>query len=494
MKPTLRKWVLPVALAAGLGGAATAFEAVRVSIQDADAQIAAPPVAATPQTLAGAFRAASSRAMPGVVYVQVESTPRAVRNSQVPDQFRGTPYEDFFLRPQVPQGPRQGSGSGFILTPDGYILTNNHVVDGATRVSVTLTDRREFDARVIGRDPNTDVAVLKIDGANLPTASLGASDNLQIGDWVLALGYPLSLGETATAGIVSAKGRSINILRQNKDAAAPVEHFIQTDAAINPGNSGGPLVDLEGRVIGINTAIASPTGFYSGYGFAVPIELAKRVADDLIQHGVVRRPRLGVQIADATPADVEVFRLRDARGSVVKSVVPGPASDAGVRLGDVIVALNAQPIKDTGDLMERVARLQPGERVVLDLVRYGEPHRVQVKLGQFETGPVQTAAVAQQDADAVARLGFQAAQLTPQLARQLELDVTPGVVVTGVDAMGPAPRALVGFRIDRLNGREIRTVDDLRDAAARLKPGQTVSLLGRLADGTETIVNYRLRG
>ena len=285
-------------------------------------------------------------------------------------------------------------------------------------------------------------------------------------------------------------------MRQSEDAQAPLEHFIQTDAAINPGNSGGPLVDLQGRVVGINTAIASPTGTYAGYGFAVPVNLAKRVADDLIRHGAVRRPKLGISITDVTPADVDVFRLSGARGTVVRAVPAGPARDAGIELGDVIVAVEGQPIQDTGDLMERIALRQPGESVALDVVRYGKRERLQVRLGSFESEqPARAAATAAAPRDAVGRLGFAAAELTPPLARQLDLPADArGVVVTRVDAMGPAAQQLpVGFRIERLNGREIRSVSDLAAAAGTLKPGTTVSLVGRDRDGTQTIVNYRTR-
>jgi serine protease Do len=497
-KILLRKLAVPAALVVGLGGAATAVEVVRTSISDAQAQAAQtaplPAVPATADNLASAFRAASKVAMPGVVYVRVEAAPRTV-SQRVPDQYRGTPFEDFFRGGrQAPQRPRMGSGSGFIMSPDGYILTNNHVVEGASRVTVVLTDKREYDAEVIGRDPNTDIAVLKINDRNLPTVHIGNADELQIGDWVLALGYPLSLGETATAGIVSAKGRSIGIIAQNEDAKAPLEHFIQTDAAINPGNSGGPLVDLQGRVVGINSAIASPTGTYTGYGFAVPINLAKRVADDLIRHGVVHRPKLGIQIGDVKPADVEVFGLSDARGSVVSAVQEGPARQAGIQLGDVIVGVDGDLIKDTGDLMERIARRQPGETVSLDLVRYGKRQRIAVKLGAFETEPLARAASDSPSRDATARLGFQATPVTPAIARQLELASADGIVVTAVDPGSPAPQQLRGMRIDRLNGREIKSMNDLRAAAADLKAGSTVSIIGRTPDGTQMILNYRLRG
>lgn len=496
MNKYLRRFAAPAALVLGLGGAATAAELIRTSVQDAQAQAAAeqPSVAAaaSAENLASAFRGAARAAMPGVVYVQVETTRNA--SSRVPEEFRGSPLEDFFRNgPQGPVPPQRGSGSGFIIRPDGYVLTNNHVVENASRVTVVMTDKTEHTAEVVGRDPNTDVAVLKIDAQNLPTVRFGDSDVLEIGDWVLALGYPLSLGETVTAGIVSAKGRNINIMQRNAEANAPLENFIQTDAAINPGNSGGPLVDLQGRVIGINSAIASQTGYNAGYGFAVPINLARRVSEDLIRYGVVHRPRLGVQIADASPADVEVFRLPNANGAVVAAVQDGPAKDAGVKLGDVIVAIEGQPIDDSGDLMETVARRQPGERITLDLIRYGDRERVTVQLGTFEpTAPAPAAAKAPEP-DAVAKLGLTLSTITPEIAQRLNLDSTEGVVVREVEPGTSAPAQLRGLRIVRLNGRAVRNLDDVRAAAEGLAPGDAVSIIALQPTGEEMIVNYRLR-
>jgi serine protease Do len=493
MDKIIRKIAAPAALVLGLGATATVLDVVHDPIPQLDAQ-AARVVDPGPESLATAFRTASKAALPGVVHVQVEAAPRAV-SRQVPEMYQGTPFEQFFRAPQGPQRPRMGSGSGFIISPDGYVLTNNHVVENATRVTVVMTNKRQFDAIVVGRDPNTDVAVLKIEGENLPTVRLGDADALQIGDWVLALGYPMSLGETVTAGIVSAKGKSIGIMRQNEEAVAPLEHFIQTDAAINPGNSGGPLVNIRGEVIGINTAIASPTGAYSGYGFAVPIQLAERVANDLIKYGSVHRPKLGVQIKDVTPADAEVFGLPSAQGVLVAGEPQGPAEEAGVQLGDVIVAVDGQRVEDTSDLMERVALRRPGERVALDVIRYGDRERLVVKLGEFETEPVTPTASANEEHDAVARLGFAATAVTPQIARELEMSRAHGVVITRVDPMGPAARAGIprGLVIERLNGTEIESVRDLYAAASDLKAGATVSIVGRLPDGTKTILNYRLR-
>jgi serine protease Do len=496
MNRILRKTIAPAALIAGLGMGATIMDIVHDPIPDLGAQSVAP----VPQVASGlstAFRSASSAALPGVVRVEVKVTPRAVsQRMSIPDEFRGTPFEDFFGGPRGPARPQMGSGSGFIISPDGYIMTNNHVVENATTVTVTLTDKREFDAEVVGRDPNTDVAVLKINGSKLPTVHLGDSEQLQVGDWVLALGYPMQLGETVTAGIVSAKGKNIGIMQRNEQAQAPLEHFIQTDAAINPGNSGGPLIDLSGAVVGINTAIASETGTYAGYGFSVPIHLAKRVADDLIRTGSVHRPKLGVQIKDVVPADKDVYKLPSMQGAVIATLPEGPARDAGLQLGDVIVAVDGSPIDDTGDLMERVALRRPGDRVKLDLVRYGKKLSATVKLGEFATEAATRTASNAESADATTRLGFQAQEMTPRIAQQLGVtDGAEGVVVTGVDPTGPAARALrPGLRLEKLNGRDIRSIDDLRSAAASLDDGATVSVLGRLPDGSRTIVNFRLDG
>jgi serine protease Do len=490
---------VPAALAAGIGVTAAAMQSLQEPVSVLDAQVLGAPEVASAEALATSFRTASRTALAGVVYVQVETSPRQVSQQQRGrDPFEGTPFEDFFGggggAPQQ-QGPRIGSGSGFIISPDGYIITNNHVVENTSRVTVTLTDRREFEATVVGRDPNTDVAVLRIDGKGLPTVRIGDSDALEVGDWVLALGYPLSLGETVTAGIVSAKGKNIGIMQQNQDAAAPLEHFIQTDAAINPGNSGGPLVNLRGEVVGINSAIASPTGTYSGYGFAVPIRLAKKVADDLIAYGVVHRPRLAVQITNVSPADIDVFGLSNADGAVVTTIQDGPAKDAGVRAGDVIVAIDGQGIRDTGDLMERVALQNPGDKINLSVIRYGDRRNLQVTLGAFDNAPSQPArAAAEPQRDAAGQLGFSAAELTPTLARQMEIrDARGGVVITGVDRNGSAPQQLIRMRIESINGREIKTVDDIRTASRGVESGATVSIRGLNPTGEETVVNYRLR-
>ncbi len=501
MNRTLRKLTLPGVLVAGTAAGMTMADVARDPLPDLGAQSAAPAAAvASANNLSGAFRAASSAAMPGVVHVRVTQASRSV-SAQVPPQFRGTPWEDMFRGQQGGGMPRAGSGSGFIISPDGYILTNNHVVDGADRVNVILSDKREFEARVVGRDPNTDVAVVKIDARNLPTVRLGDADGLEVGDWVLALGYPLDLGQTTTAGIVSAKGRTIGIMGRS-GAEAPLEHFIQTDAAINPGNSGGPLVDLQGRVIGINSAIASPTGFYSGYGFAVPINLARRVAEDLMRDGRVHRPMIGVEIRDATSADAEVFRLPSPNGAVVSGEPRGPAAGAGLKLGDVIVAVDGQAVGGSGDLMEMVMRKRPGDRVALDIIRYGDRRRVELRLEEFQA-ETRRASADRDDAESrveevaaaePGKLGFRAQVVTPEIARELRMERAEGVVISAVDANGPAYGALDrGMVVQRVNGRAVSSIDDLRAAADAVRPGQAVSVQVRLPDGRETIINYRAR-
>ncbi|HEY0809925.1 MAG TPA: trypsin-like peptidase domain-containing protein, partial [Longimicrobiales bacterium] len=284
--------------------------------------------------LSAAFRGASEQALPSVVHIRVTTQATARRTTQ-----RTLPFP-FFDDNEDPQQPRRGmgTGSGFVFDGRGYILTNNHVVENAERVLVTFVDGREYTAQVIGSDPQTDVGVIKIEprnGERFAPVSLGSSDDTHVGDWVIALGNPLNLQFTVTAGIVSAKGRALGILeRGGANAGTGLESFIQTDAAINPGNSGGPLIDLRGRVVGINSAIESPTGFFAGAGFAIPIDLARKVAGDIIEFGHVRRPRLGVEVGPVSAADAEAFRLPAVAGAVMRAVTPGqPAARAGIEMG-----------------------------------------------------------------------------------------------------------------------------------------------------------------
>ena len=445
--------------------------------------------------LSDAFISISESVTPAVVSIDTEhrGTRGQGRQGQVPEEFRR-----MFPQFRIPEdnAPQEARGSGFITTADGYIITNNHVVQGATKIDVVLQDNRHMQARIVGADPLTDIAVIKVEARGLPTVRLGSSEGARIGEWVLAIGNPLDLGTTVTSGIISAKGRALPILRQTSGSNWAIEDFIQTDAPINPGNSGGPLVNLRGEVVGVNSAIASPTGYYSGYGFAVPINLARRVADDLVKFGVVHRPMMGVQIRDVTTADAEVFRLPSPDGAVVSSDPTGAARDAGMQMGDVIVAIQGQPVKSRGDLMEAVMRHAPGDAVRVDYVRYGSRRSATLRLTQMDAARTAVRDEGRpEESSAADRVGFRAMQITPDVAAQLRMPNARGVVITGVDPAGPsAAQVFPGLIIERMNGREIQTIAELRSAIDALRPGQVVSITGRRPDGAATIVNFRARG
>ncbi len=374
-----------VAMAFALGLAfASAFKlptrgeaAVRTVLQDTNRPV---PQAKAAVDLGEAFASVADHVKPAVVFIKSERRER-VSTRRLPPGF-----EDFFQVPRRPQ-VEQGSGSGFIVSPDGYILTNNHVVQGADRVIVRLYDNREFTATTVGTDPSTDVAVIKIQTTGLPTVRMGDADSTKIGNWVLAIGNPL--GEaftfTVTAGIVSAKGRLLSGLNPSRYA---IQDFIQTDAAINPGNSGGPLVNVRGEVIGINSAIASETGYYAGYGFAIPINLARTVMTQLIATGHVERAVIGVSIRPITPEDAEDAKLTDIHGVVVNdySGDDSPAKRAGIQAGDVIVAVDGQSIESVAQLQQRVGFKKPGETVQVSVVRSGGLRKtIPVRLVAFRT-------------------------------------------------------------------------------------------------------------
>src|SRR6476660_677875 len=315
------------------------------------------PAARPLQELSEAFAAVAVHVKPSVVYIRSQRT-------EHPSQQRIPPGMERFFSPRFRQQPEieQGSGSGFIISADGYILTNNHVVEGAETVIVRLLDRREFKAKVVGTDPNTDVAVLKIDARRLPPVALGNSDDSRVGEWVLAIGNPLGEGLTftVTSGIVSAKGRALTGLPGRGQGS--IQDFIQTDAAINPGNSGGPLVSVRGQVVGVNSAIASETGFYSGYGFAIPINLARRVMDQLIKSGHVERAALGILVRDATANDAQYVGLPEIRGVLVQdfSGETKAAERAGIQTGDIIVSIDGQPVEYVAQLQQTIAFRKPG--------------------------------------------------------------------------------------------------------------------------------------
>jgi serine protease Do len=495
-------WTRPDALGAGLvlllvsacdGGEIAPVQAqdrVREQVREQLGDVPLRLDTTTAATLSGTFRSAAQQALPAVTFIQVEARGRRTAQRGIPfdiPQHRGL---------EIP--PQIGSGSGVIFDARGFILTNNHVVQGADRIAVRLVDGRDYPAVVVGSDPSTDVAVIRIEpaaGEELPVAQLGNSDSIRVGDWVLALGNPLGLAFTVTAGIVSAKGRNIGILGEQGQAA--LEAFIQTDAAINPGNSGGPLVDLLGRVVGINTAIQSPTGLNAGYGFAIPINLASKVAEDLISYGVVHRPRLGVIIDDVSAADAEVYGLSAITGAEISSVQSGtPADRAGLQMGDVILAVDGQAVRNASELQSLLARRQPGERVRLQLVRQRRETEVSVQLGEFERAPAQARPASElPQATGAALLGFQVAGLSAQIAGRLTPEARRGVIVTEVSPFSPAGEVIrQGVIIRSINGQRVDTPQDVARAGAGLRPGAAVSVIffDPLIEG-ERIFNYKVR-
>jgi serine protease Do len=446
-----------------------------------------------------AFIRIAESVTPAVVAIETESSGGGEEEDPRGGNRRGFPFP-FPMPEGQPDVPQESSGSGFLISPEGYIMTNNHVVADADQINVVLNDNRHLRARLVGRDPLTDIAVIKVEGGTFPSVRLGRSEGVRIGEWVLAIGNPLDLGTTVTSGIVSAKGRTLNnLIGQSAGANGrwAIEDFIQTDAPINPGNSGGPLVNLRGEVVGVNSAIASPTGFYSGYGFAVPIDLARKVGDDLIRYGRVRRPAVGIQVSNVTPEDAEVFKLERIVGVVVQDFPEdSPAREAGVRQGDVIVAVNGQTVERVGQFQRLIATKQPGETVTLDLIRYGQRQQVRARLSEAPSQPAEPARPARHAAaETGSRLGIAVAAVSPELARRYELEGgTAGVVITQVERGGVGDRANLGegLRILAVDGQAVPDVEAFRRAVERRRGGEVISLRVLLPAGEGSIYNIRL--
>jgi serine protease Do len=418
----------------------------------------------------------------------VENSGPAVVNVEVVQQARNAsqgglspedPLNDFFRRFGLPvpeYGPRgnpqplRGAGSGFIVSADGYILTNAHVVAEADEVTVRLTDRREFQAKVIGADERTDVAVLKIEAQNLPTVRIGDPSGLRPGEWVLAIGSPFGFENSATAGIVSATARSLS------EGGSNYVPFIQTDVAVNPGNSGGPLFNMQGEVVGINSQIFSRTGGYMGLSFAIPIDVAMDIREQLVKTGKVTRSRIGVTIQNVNAQLAESFGLERPYGALVSSVLAdSPGEKAGIKPGDVILAVNGKTIEISSELPTVVARMRPGTEIDLTLWRAGRKQQVKVRTDQLEETATRTAGRAQSGAqtDEASRLGISVRVLTDQEKQRINSEGT--LVVQR--ANGPAAAAGVqpGDIILGINGKRVRTVAELQEAAKIA--GKTVALL-----------------
>ncbi len=466
------------------------------------------PAAKSLQDLSDAFAAVAEAVRPSVVFIKASHSEKNAPRTQQLDPRIPQGMEPFF-QPRRRPDFEQGSGTGFIVSDDGYILTNNHVVEGADKVLVRLLDRREFIAKVVGTDPNTDVAVLKIDAKGLAPVALGDSDRERVGEWVLAIGNPLGedMTFTVTSGIISAKGRSLRGLQRTN---ASISDFIQTDAAINPGNSGGPLVNTQGEVIGINSAIASETGYYSGYGFAIPINLARQVMTQLIKTGKVERAALGITIAEATPADAKYVGLSEPYGVKVAGFPDNsssPAEKAGLELGDIIVAIDGKKVERVGQLQQEVGFKMPGDVVTVEVARKGGVRKTyKVKLQSLSDAQQLASAdspddsdntsgdSAKEDAVVTARLGMQGESLDPNDVRSLGLPAsTSGVVVTEVVPGGPTYEILRPARgnaadiLVAVEGQPVKSMADVRDVLNAQKPGAIVTLKILTVQGRQTL-------
>ena len=456
-------------------------------------------------SLSAAFRYAAKEVLPSVVTIRKSAPPVRAdetrgRRPQGQNPFEGTPFEEFFrsepgLRrfyedgPSTPRRDGGGMGTGVIIDPSGIVLTNRHVVQGGGEVTVTLGDGREFTATKVLSDERTDIAVLWIeDSGSLDAATLGDSDLMEIGDWVLAAGNPLGLFESVTAGIISAKGRGLGINRR--------EDFLQTDAAINPGNSGGPLVNLDGEVIGINTAIASRTGGYQGYGFAIPINLVKWVADQLIEKGMVERAYLGTAVDDVTQEVATQFDIDVGSGALILSVFTNsPAEDAGMEPGDVVQQFGDADIRKARDLTSAVERVEVGGTVPVRILRNGEPMTLDVTVLAMpqdyglasRNGRMPRSSPEQQPGN----LGMEVAPLTDDVASHLGLRDAQGVVITSVAPGSLAARANLapGMVVSQVNRQPISSVEEFSAAMNEESPARdSVLLLVRTEEGSRLIV------
>jgi serine protease Do len=440
--------------------------------------------------LSKAFSTVAKAAMPAVVSIRVEKAVQVNSPLGMNDPFGQ--FDDDFLRrffggklPQR-QGPEKyverGQGSGFIISEDGYILTNNHVVGDVDKMTVELKDGRKFtNAKLIGTDPDSEVALIKIEGNNFPVLPMGDSDKIEIGDWVIAIGNPFGLNETVTVGVISAVGRS------NVHIAA-YEDFIQTDAAINPGNSGGPLIDLDGKVIGINTAIVSQSGGYMGIGFAIPINMARAIEEQLKNGGKVSRGYLGVYGQDVTSDVAELLGLKEPGGMVVAQVEKGgPADKAGLKVQDVILEVNGKKAQSYDAFRNEVAAMRPGSTVRLNLLRGGKSLDLTITLGERPA----TVAQAQKSPDEPELIiGLQVQNLTKELADQLGYEPGEGVVVTAVKPGGPAAEQGIqqGDVILSVNNRNVTNVKEFGDAIQQAQKAGKVLFLIKRGDASQFVV------
>jgi serine protease Do len=434
------------------------------------------------------FTAAAEAASPATVHIKTKAT-RTVSNN-LP---RRSPFGDMFpdLQDFFGDGfgeryrsiPQMASGSGAIISEDGFIVTNNHVIDGADEITVTLTNKKSFKAKLVAADPSTDLAVIKIDAKSLPFLLYGNSDEVKVGQWVLAVGYPLTLETTVTAGIISAKGRTLEINRRQSNT--PVESFIQTDAAVNPGNSGGPLIDLTGKMIGINSAIASPTGAYAGYSFTIPVNIVQKIVSDLMKFGTVQRAYLGIDYPrdNLSEEDKKTNGIIDEGGVYVMSVrSEGAAAEAGIRKGDLITKINGVPVMSGADLVGQIATYRPGDKISLTWQREGKEMSKTIVLRNISgnTDVVKTSILD--------KLGADLANLSKEDAQ--ELKVKGGVVIKSIGSRGVLSKVRVqeGYVILKADNKEVTTVEELRKVLEAAKGSVKIEGIYPGYDGVYPIV------
>ncbi|MEK6781019.1 MAG: Do family serine endopeptidase [Bacteroidota bacterium] len=434
------------------------------------------------------FTGTAEKVTKAVVHIRSTQTANSRRSQQeIPEQFR-----QFFQFDPGPQGPSQSTGSGVLINKDGYIVTNNHVVDGADVVEVTLYDNRELKAEVIGTDPDTDLAVIKINEKDLPYLSFVNSDESKVGEWVLAVGNPFNLNSTVTAGIISAKGRNIGIINSGSrdQSRTAIESFIQTDAAINPGNSGGALVDLQGGLLGINTAIASPTGSYSGYGFAVPSNIVSKVVEDLLAFGTVQRGWLGVQVQNVNGDVAREFNLAVKEGAYVAEFPEkSAAKEAGLKEGDVVIKLDGTPIKSSTALIEYIGKKRPGDKIEVVVNRKGKELNYNVTL-KNKAGNI--GAVKREDKDAVASLGMELEDVDSKTLNKLDIENGVKVKSVGNGKIARYTDMEEGFIITHINDQPVKSAKEIDELIKKKKPGDSITLSG-IYEGSPREYFYGLR-
>jgi len=412
-----------------------------------------------------AFVQAAKASTPAVVHInttiKAKKQPKYQRNMNPFFQFFGDPFGNSPF--EMPDQDQEASGSGVIISNDGYIVTNNHVVEGADEIKVNLFDNREFKAKLIGNDPNTDLAVIKIETSDLQYLTFANSDAAEVGQWVLAVGNPFNLASTVTAGIISAKARNINILREKAGNLA-IESFIQTDAAVNPGNSGGALVDLNGNLIGINSAIATPTGSYAGYSFAIPSNLAKKVVKDIIDFGIVQRGFLGVNIREIDDELAKDLKLKKIQGAYIAEVNKNSAAeDGGIKRGDVIIKVGENDIKNSADLQEHIANYRPGDKVNVEIYRDGNMLTKTVTLKSKDNTTALLTKDTKNSTNILENLGISVESVSGLEAKKLGIGsgirvtkITDGIIKQNTNIQE-------GFIITAINNRAVSKKEDLED-------------------------------